>query len=183
MSIRWNIVLSIIVITLSAWLYSLQQTDVPLLSKKDSDPEYIAQQMTTTVYGPTGLVQYQAESAHVAYFNDDRAIFTQPILYIYDENNVKIWQLQADKAILTNKDNLTLQGNVKLQSLQKNSKLQKIDTEKAFVNLTTQDITSDTMVRLTGLNFTSNGKVLDGNLQKQLATLKEQVKTYYEIQN
>ncbi|MFC0322688.1 LPS export ABC transporter periplasmic protein LptC [Gallibacterium melopsittaci] len=183
MSIRWNIVLSIIAITLLAWLYSLQQTDVPLLSKKDSDPEYIAKQMTTTVYGPTGTIQYQAESDNVDYFNDDKAIFSQPILYVYDENEVKTWRLQADKAILTNKDKLTLQGNVKLQSLQKDSKLQTINTEQAFVNLTTQDITSDTMVTLTGLNFTSNGRVLDGNLHKQTATLKEQVKTYYEIKN
>ncbi|OBX05619.1 LPS export ABC transporter periplasmic protein LptC [Gallibacterium genomosp. 3] len=183
MSIRWNIVLSIIALALLAWLYSLQQTTVPVLTKKASDPEYIAKQMTTIVYGPTGTIQYQAESDNVDYFNDDKAIFTHPILYVYDENEVKTWRLQADKAILQDKDQLTLQGNVKLQSLQKESKLQTIDTEQAFVNLTTQDITSDTMVTLTGLNFTSNGKVLDGNLQKQTATLKEQVKTYYEIKN
>lgn len=182
MSIRWNILLAVIVFALLAWLYSLQQNDMPTLVKDDSAPEYIAKQMTTTVFGPTGSIQYQAQSSNVDYFNNDKTVFSQPILYVYDENQIKTWRLQADTATLTDKDKLILQGNVKLQSLVETSKLQTIDAERAFVNLTTQDITSDTMVTLTGLNFTSQGKALDGNLRKESATLKEQVKTYYEIQ-
>lgn len=183
MSIRWNLILILLAAVLLACFFSLQQSSAPVFSKKADDPEYITEQMTTTVYGPTGTIQYQAESTHVDYFSDDRAVFRQPILYVYDKNQDKAWRLQADKAILSDKDKLSLEGNVKLQSLQPQSKIQSIDTEAAFVNLTTQDITSDTMVTLTGLNFTSHGKMLDGNLQKQTATLKEQVKTYYEITN
>ena len=49
------------------------------------------------------------------------------------------------------------------------------------MNLTTQDITSDKMVKLNGQDFSSTGLKLTGNLQQQVATLKEQVKTHYEI--
>ena len=40
---------------------------------------------------------------------------------------------------------------------------------------------SDTQVKINGLNFNSSGLKLVGNLRQQVATLKEQVKTYYEI--
>jgi len=40
---------------------------------------------------------------------------------------------------------------------------------------------SDNTVKINGQNFTSTGLKLTGNLQQQIANLKEQVKTYYEI--
>ena len=67
------------------------------------------------------------------------------------------------------------------QSLSPLSRLQRIETESAVVNLTTQDILSDKMVKLNGQNFSSTGLKLTGNLQQQVANLKEQVKTHYEI--
>ncbi len=61
------------------------------------------------------------------------------------------------------------------------SRLQRVETEAAVINLKTQDITSNTQVKINGLNFNSSGLNLVGNLRQQVATLKEQVKTYYEI--
>ena len=37
------------------------------------------------------------------------------------------------------------------------------------------------MVKINGQNFNSTGLKMIGNLRQQIATLKEQVKTYYEI--
>ena len=42
-------------------------------------------------------------------------------------------------------------------------------------------MTSDSMVKINGLNFSSTGLKMVGNLRQQVATLKEQVKTYYEV--
>ena len=67
------------------------------------------------------------------------------------------------------------------QSLSPLSRLQRIETESAVVNLTTQDIRSDKMVTLNGQNFSSTGLKLTGNLQQQVVNVKEQVKTHYEI--
>lgn len=55
-------------------------------------------------------------------------------------------------------------------------RLQRVETEAAVINLKTQDITSDTQVKINGLNFNSSGLKLVGNLRQQVATLKEQVK-------
>ena len=78
---------------------------------------------------------------------------------------------------------LYLEGDVLAQSLDPLSRLQRITTSSALVNLKNQDISSDSQVTISGLNFYSNGLKMVGNLRNQTATLKEQVKTYYEINN
>ena len=91
------------------------------------------------------------------------------------------WKLSAQKAKLTKDQMLYLEGGVVAESLDPLSRLQRVETEAAVINLKTQDITSDTQVKINGLNFNSSGLKLVGNLRQQVATLKEQVKTYYEI--
>ena len=76
---------------------------------------------------------------------------------------------------------LYLEGDVVAESLEPTSRLQRVETQVAVVNLKTQDISSDKMVKINGQNFNSTGLKMVGNLRQQIATLKEQVKTYYEI--
>ncbi len=91
------------------------------------------------------------------------------------------WKLSANQARLTKDQILYLEGNVVAQNLTSDSRLQRIETESAVVNLKTQDMTSETQVKIKGKNFSSTGLKLVGNLRQQVATLKEQVKTYYEV--
>lgn len=197
MNIRWNLVLAVITLGLLAWFYSLNQDDDKLthLIKTPEKPEYIGQKMETVVFSPTGEKQYVALSDKVEHFTfDGHTDFTKPVVYVLDvpinkddtesavKNQVESWKLTANKATLTKDNMLNLEGNVIAQSLLETSKLQRIETESAVVNLTTQDITSDKMVTINGQNLTSTGLKLTGNLKQQIATLKEQVKTHYEIQ-
>lgn len=190
MNIRWTVVLSVIALSLLAWFYTLNRSDEDLsdLIKKDEQPEYVGVNMQTLVYSPTGQKQYHATAKQVEYFQDNgQTHFTLPELLLFEITSEKIqqkqsWKLRADKAVLTKENILYLSGNVVAQSLFAESKLQRVATEQATVNLKTQDITSDQAVKINGLNFTSTGLKLVGNLQQQTATLKEQVKTYYEIQ-
>ncbi|WP_439239800.1 MULTISPECIES: LPS export ABC transporter periplasmic protein LptC [unclassified Lonepinella] len=189
MNIRWTAILAIIMLSLLGWYYSLNQTDSGLteLIKKEESPEYTGDKMSTVVYSPTGAKQYVAISDKVEYYeNDGHTDFQTPIVYLFDIENEKTqqkesWKLQANKATLSKDNMLYLEGNVLGESLLPLSKLQRIETESAVVNLTTQDIHSDKQVKINGLNFTSTGLKLTGNLQQQVATLKEQVKTHYEI--
>jgi len=206
MNIRWNLLLGGIALVLLAWFYSLNQDDEKLtdLIKAPESPEYIGQKMETTVFSPTGEKQYVALSDNVEHFTlDGRTEFQNPIVYVLDvkmsknsdkddtsstenaqsavKNQAESWKLTAHKATLTKDNMLSLEGDVVAQSLLAMSKLQRIETEAAVVNLKTQDITSDKMVKINGQNFTSTGLKLDGNLKQQVATLKEQVKTHYEI--
>ena len=189
MNIRWTVLLSAITLVLLAWYYSLNQDEQQLatLIKKEESPEYIGHKMSTVVYSPTGKKQYLAVSDKVEYYNyDGHTNFERPLVYLFEIENQKTqqkesWKLSADRAILTKDNMLYLKGNVIAETLLPQSKLQRIETEDAKVNLNTQDISSDNTVKINGQNFTSTGLKLTGNLQQQIANLKEQVKTYYEI--
>ena len=189
MNIRWTVFLSAITLVLLAWYYSLNQDGQQLatLIKKEESPEYIGHRMSTVVYSPTGKKQYLAVSDKVEYYNyDGHTNFERPLVYLFEIENQKTqqkesWKLSADRAILTKDNMLYLKGNVIAETLLPQSKLQRIETEDAKVNLNTQDISSDNTVKINGQNFTSTGLKLTGNLQQQIANLKEQVKTYYEI--
>ena len=189
MNIRWTVFLSAITLVLLAWYYSLNQDDQQLatLIKKEESPEYIGHKMSTVVFSPTGQKQYLAVSDKVEYYDyDGHTNFERPLVYLFEIENQKTqqkesWKLSADRAILTKDNMLYLKGNVIAETLLPQSKLQRIETEDAKVNLNTQDISSDNTVKINGQNFTSTGLKLTGNLQQQIANLKEQVKTYYEI--
>lgn len=189
MNIRWTLFLSVTALGLLAWYYSLNQDNQQLteLIKKEESPEYIGHKMSTVVYSPTGQKQYLAVSDKVEYYNyDDHTDFQQPLVYLFEIENQKTqqkesWKLRADSARLTKDNMLYLKGNVVAETLLPQSKLQRIETQDAIVNLTTQDISSDNMVKINGQNFSSTGLKLTGNLQQQTAHLKEQVKTHYEI--
>lgn len=189
MNIRWNIVLSVIVLALLAWFYSLQQSDSEKLAgliKSEDSPEYIGEKMQTTVYSPTGEKQYFAIANKVEHYTSNgNTDFQYPVVYLYDVQDETLgtqsWKISAKNAKLTKDNLLYLEGDVFVQSLLSDSRLQSVSTERATINLKTQDIRSDTMATITGLNFTSSGSQFTGNLQQQIATLKGQVKTHYEI--
>ncbi|MDG2954532.1 LPS export ABC transporter periplasmic protein LptC [Bisgaard Taxon 10/6] len=195
MNFRWNVILGLIALSLSAWFYSLNQEDGSLanLIKKPDSPEYIGQKMETTIFSPTGQKQYIAKSDKAEYYSEDgHTDFFNPVVFVLDDSTSdeskqnetdlhQSWKLTAAKATLTKDNMLNLSGRVVAQSLLPESRLQRIESERATVNLNTQDITSNTEVKINGQNFVSSGLKLDGNLKQQVATLKEQVKTHYEI--
>lgn len=197
MNIRWNIILGTVALCLLGWYYSLNQdnSDLESLVKAPDSPDYIGDKMETTVFSPEGKKQYLAISDKVEHFSQNgKTNFSSPMVYLFDasttksdkNNSAKLlesqsWKLSAKKAILTKDEMLYLEGDVVAESLEPNSRLQRVETQSAVVNLKTQDITSDTTVKINGQNFNSTGLKMVGNLRQQVATLKEQVKTYYEI--
>ncbi|QLB13344.1 lipopolysaccharide export system protein LptC [Bisgaardia hudsonensis] len=190
MNLRWVIVLSIIAFLSFAWFYSLQASNDELtqLIKDKKSPEYIGHKMETTVFSLTGEKQYVANAKTVEYYDSEGySIFEEPIVHLFDIKNKQFeqqnWKLSAKQAKLTKDNMLYLEGEVIAQNLVNNSKLQQITAEEATINLKNQDITSNTTVNIIGQNIVSTGSKLVGNLNQQIATLKEQVKTRYEISN
>lgn len=181
---RWiTLLLVLIAIILIGWNLTDSDGD-NAVSTNSSEPTYTSDNSDTQVYNPEGGLSYTLVSDKVTYFaNDAVSWFDNPVMKTYDENKVATWSVRADKAKLTNDRMLYLYGNVVVNSLTKDSQLEKITTNNAQVNLTTQDITSDDRVTLYGRNFNSTGMKMRGNLRKKTAELIENVKTSYEIQN
>lgn len=174
---------------LLGWHYLLNQPSEDLTAKiKSKDmPDYVAQGVNTLVYSLDGIQQYFAEADKVVYFQENgTTLFTMPVVYLFQMNKQtnlieRSWKLRSNHAQLDKDKMLYLTGNVLIESLLPESKIKTLTTENAQVNLTTQDILSDTMVSVAGAQFVTTGNRLQGNLRQQIATLKEQVKTQYEI--
>lgn len=185
MNVRLNIILLLIVAVLAGWYFSQQESknsNLADLVKREDSPEYMGQKMETTVFDIKGKPQYFAQANEIKrYESTERTEFFKPLLNLFDaETALKQWKVTSDYAEVTKDKILNLKGNVKIQSLDQTSRLTSIETEQLSVNLTTQDIFTDSVVKSTGMGFTTTGTGLTGNLKKQVATLTKDVKTYIE---
>lgn len=185
MNLRLNIVLLFIVVALGGWFISQQlnnTSELTHLIKKEGMPEYTGGQLTSTIYDLNGKPQYFAQAEEIKRYEEtERTEFFKPLLNLFDEKTaLKQWKITADQAEVTKEKMLHLQGNVKIQSLDPSSRLQKIETEQLSIDLTTHDIKSSMQVLSTGMGFTTTGTGLTGNLKQQTATLLQNVKTSIE---
>lgn len=181
---KWIIgLLAIIALVLIGWNITSSDNKSASSAVSDQSPTYTSETSKTTVYNPQGSLAYQLVSKQVEYFDAQQLTwFTQPVLTTYDETKRATWVLTADKAKLTQDRMLYLYGHVVVQSQLSDSRLQRLTTDSAQVNLVTQDVTSNDKVNLQGIGFESNGMKLRGNLRAKTAELLEKVNTSYEIQ-
>jgi len=182
---RWiTLILALVAIVLIGWNLTGNDSDSNATRSDDTEPTYMSDNSYTVVYNPEGALSYKLVSDKVTYFQTEAVSwFDNPVMTTYDENKIPTWSVRADKAKLTNDRMLYLYGHVEVNSLTKDAQLERIKTDNAQINLTTQDVTSDDQVTLYGRSFNSTGMKMRGNLRKKTAELIEKVKTSYEIQN
>lgn len=185
MNKRITALLLVIVATLVGWMqYQAKDETNGLdnLIKKEGMPDYIGNRMSTSVFDLEGKPEYYAEAEEIKrYEESEKTEFTNPLVNLFDKlTALKQWKLSADHAEINAERILTLSGNVTLQALEPTSKLQRIETDHLSVNLTTQDVFTDSEVKSQGLGFTTSGIGLKGNLKLQVATLLKNVKSYIE---
>lgn len=184
MNKRLTAILLIVAASLLGWngWQSSPNNSLAQLVKKDGMPDYTGAKMSTSVFDLQGKPEYYVEADEIKrYENSEKTEFKNPLVNLFDKlTALKQWKLSADHAEINAERILTLSGNVKLEALEPNSRLQKLETEKLSVNLATQDIFTDSTVRSKGLGFTTIGEGLKGNLKQQVATLLKDVKSYIE---
>ena len=185
MNKRITALLLVIVATLLGWMqYQAKDETNGLdnLIKKEGMPDYTGNRMSTSVFDLDGKPEYYAEAEEIKrYEESEKTEFTNPLVNLFDKlTALKQWKLRADHAEINAERILTLSGNVTLQALEPTSKLQRIETDHLSVNLTTQDVFTDSEVKSQGLGFTTTGVGLKGNLKQQVATLLKDVKSYIE---
>ena len=185
MNKRITALLLVIVATLLGWMqYQAKDETNGLdnLIKKEGMPDYTGNRMSTSVFDLEGKPEYYAEAEEIKrYEESEKTEFTNPLVNLFDKlTTLKQWKLSADHAEINAERILTLSGNVTLQALEPTSKLQRIETDHLSVNLTTQDVFTDSEVKSQGLGFTTSGIGLKGNLKQQVATLLKDVKSYIE---
>jgi hypothetical protein len=185
MNKRITALLLVIVAALVGWMQYQAKDDangLDNLIKKEGMPDYTGNRMSTSVFDLEGKPEYYAEAEEIKrYEESEKTEFTNPLVNLFDKlTALKQWKLSADHAEINAERILTLSGNVTLQALEPTSKLQRIETDHLSVNLTTQDVFTDSEVKSQGLGFTTTGVGLKGNLKQQVATLLKDVKSYIE---
>lgn len=185
MNKRITALLLVIVAALVGWMQYQAKDEangLDNLIKKEGMPDYTGNRMSTSVFDLDGKPEYYAEAEEIKrYEESEKTEFTNPLVNLFDKlTALKQWKLSADHAEINAERILTLSGNVTLQALEPTSKLQRIETDHLSVNLTTQDVFTDSEVKSQGLGFTTTGVGLKGNLKQQVATLLKDVKSYIE---
>jgi len=180
-----TLLLAIITLALIGWNMAHFSDDAaPQPVNDQAAPMYQSEHTVTVVYNPVGKLSYKLVAEDVKYYAaGELSWFTQPVMTLFDEEALATWSVRADRAKLIKKWILYLYGHVEVDSLTTTSQLEKIKTDNARVNLSTQDVSSDEEVTIYGTNFTSNGMKMRGNLRAKTAELIDKVKTNYEIQN
>ncbi len=180
-------ILTLIALALIGWNLSNVNDEASLPIVDDGYPNYQTQEAITFVYDPEGKLSYKLVADDVKnYTKTKQTWFTNPVLTTFDPNGapgapIPTWTVRSNQAKLTNDNTLYLYGDVQVDSLTDASQLQRITTDNATVNLTTQDVASDNRVTLTGVGLKSVGMKMRGNLRNKTAELIEKVTTQYEI--
>lgn len=177
------IILAIIALGLIGWNLSDNETPVVSVSADNSQPNYQTDESVTFVYNPMGDLAYKLVADKIDNYTAEKIIwFSKPVLTTYNESGIPTWTVRAQKAKLTSDKMLYLYGEVEVDSLSKDSQIQRISTQSAIVNLTTQDVSSEDKVTIIGLGLKSVGMKMRGNLRNRTAELIDDVNTHYEIQ-
>lgn len=181
LKLRFTIVLTIISLILIGWTLTDNRAErATNIELNNEEPSYQSQHMVTLAYEPSGHLGSKLVSDEVKHYSAKKETwFTLPVLTMYDIENKAIWRVKAKRAKLSETQMLYLFDDVEVNNLAANSQLKRITTDNAEINLTTQDITTDDRVVLSGLNFSSTGIKLRGNLRNKSAELLEQVVTNY----
>ncbi|MDC9594474.1 LPS export ABC transporter periplasmic protein LptC [Xenorhabdus sp. IM139775] len=179
--------LALIALALIGWNLSNVNDDNSSAIVDDGYPTYQTQEAITFVYDPEGKLAYRLIADDVKNYTETKLTwFTNPVLTTFAPNDasatpIATWTIRANKAKLTNDQMLYLYGDVQVDSLTDASQLQRITTDNATINLTTQDVASDDRVTLIGVGLKSVGMRMRGNLRNKTAELIEKVTTQYEI--
>lgn len=151
-----------------------------MVARNSDVPTYQSEHMRSKIYDLNGKMVYLLISKDVKHYaHSGNTFFSLPEMTLFDSNDNPSWFIQSNKAELTADKMLYLNGNINANSLTDDSRLQSIITEQVEINLVNKDIISNDQVTLHGINFTSIGNKLRGNLTSKTAKLFQNVKTYY----
>lgn len=176
----------LIILAMGIYYYQRDDAESPELETIDlsTEPIYQSDRMETTIYDPLGNLSYKIIADNVKHFEDSgETRFQSPNITLYNQDNLITWHILANKATLTRDKLLYLNDKVILKNVLPDAQLQRILTDNAKVDLTTQVVTSDDQVTIEGTSFTSTGTGLLGNLRNKTADILENVKTYYNAPN
>ncbi|QUJ67121.1 LPS export ABC transporter periplasmic protein LptC [Photobacterium sp. GJ3] len=179
----------VLLIVLCAWAgyYLLQQRwqQSEQIAPDNEKPIFTGIGVKNTAYTETGLRSYRIESDTLEYFNQSGDTdFLAPVIWVFKAGEETEWRISANHATLNKEHILQMSGNVRIFNLLPDSAINAIKTDTLRLDLISKDFDTPDPVTITGSFFQNEGIGMKGNMERNVATLMNNVKGRYEaLQN
>ena len=170
-----------------AVVYFLPFTPSPQNSTKGPEttdlltPTYRAEGINSFLYGNDGVLIHQVTASEMNHFTElGFMVFTQPEYDIFVADGTE-YAIHADSATLYEDNRVVLEDNIVIQSMNIDDFIRQITAQYLQMDMVSKDINSDTLIELTGPEFSMLSNGLTGNLARKQFALTEHVKTVFIV--
>ena len=144
-------------------------------------PTYRAEGIKSRLYGTDGVLIHQVSASEMNHFTDlGFMVFTQPEYDIFVADGTE-YAINADSATLYEDNRIVLEDNIIIQSLNIDDFIRQINAQYLQMDMVSKDINSDTLIELTGAEFSMLSNGLTGNLARKQFALIDHVKTEFIV--
>ncbi|WP_299490126.1 LPS export ABC transporter periplasmic protein LptC [uncultured Shewanella sp.] len=164
------------------WQVQSKKEDQSLNVDISQRPDYIVEDLSGVEYNKLGLVSSRVSAKHMEHYDStNMTYFTEPVYFIYPDNQQGKWRIRANKGTLNKvTGKVTLENNVIIDSLSPEQPVKTVKTDFLELDLNTKIMTSNKHIYITGVDFTIEGKGLYADLNTQTVKLTSQVEGTYE---
>ncbi|MGF1725793.1 LPS export ABC transporter periplasmic protein LptC [Photobacterium nomapromontoriensis] len=144
-------------------------------------PLFTGSVVANTAFNDQGMRSYQIEANYLEHFSKSgNTDFVEPVLWVYREGTETEWRISANTARLDKNQVLQMTGNVRIFNLLPTSAIKVIQTDTLRLDLISKDFDTPDHVIITGDAFVNEGTGMQGNMDRNIATLLKNVKGRYE---
>ncbi|AJR07397.1 LPS export ABC transporter periplasmic protein LptC [Photobacterium gaetbulicola] len=174
-----------LLIAICAWTgyYLLEKhwADDVQIAPDAEKPIFTGKSVINTAYNESGQRSYQIDAAHLEHFSQSgNTDFVEPVLWVYKNGSETEWRISSNEARLDKNHILQMTGNVRIFNLLPESAVRVIQTDTLRLNLVSKDFDTPDHVIITGDAFQNEGTGMKGNMDRNIATLLNNVKGRYE---
>jgi lipopolysaccharide export system protein LptC len=143
-------------------------------------PDYIAEQVTLTLYDKQGYVADHIQAERLEFF--ERLGFTQfekPEYTLFDMEHQPAWQVTSQFGIWLPDDKIILEQQVRIVNINGNELVDRIDTDDLELLLPSKILQTSAPVKIIGKGFYINGIGLQADLTEQKLRIIKHLETVY----
>ena len=144
------------------------------------EPNYMANQMLSTLYNDKGMVTHKVFAIKMEHFDElGFTLFEKPKYTIYTERTEQPWQVVAQEGTLYEDNRIQLEKDVQIISMGDTEFVQEIKTSFIEINLDDKTMTSDQPVTITGPDYVIHSNGFVANMLTRKFELLDHVQTVF----
>tara|TARA_R110002126_G_scaffold98045_35_gene228224 strand:- start:15050 stop:15607 length:558 start_codon:yes stop_codon:yes gene_type:complete len=173
------LVLALVITAAYLWFNPAAQTDTNY-ADRELLPDYIAEQVTRTLYDAQGYVEDHIKAGRLEFF--ERLGFTQfeqPEYTLFDAQHQPAWQVTSQFGIWLPDDKIILEQQVRISNINGDELVERIDTDNLELLLPSRILQTTAAVNITGKGFYINGIGLQADLAEENLRIIKHLETVY----